>query len=277
MDMISSWFRFSTNYVEEEQNSWHTWQLKQPEEHYKTSSIYSYYKSQRTHFSTNKTFFKEPVYRYCFGDFCYLIVNPKDNEWHIMIYLQSILDVYDVCKGITRRITGDPNYITMLRDVIKHNNYHILRKHNFMPYIYDYESIHAHTVAQYSLSTLLMFILSHYLSQHDAFIGINYPSIQFKTCQKAYLESNFGTTVKPTLPLDIGTPKQKQKDIKWFSWPEDKSSCIKCKCCGRVTEREWGDFSSCLDCHIHKVCHICGDKSVAIICNDQQLPKCLFH
>ena len=81
---------------------------KQPQEHYKSSSIFSYYKTYRTHFSTNKTYYDEPIYRYCFGDFCYLIVNPKDSEWSIMIYIQCLLDVYDVCKGMTRRITERP-------------------------------------------------------------------------------------------------------------------------------------------------------------------------
>ena len=71
-----------------------------------------------------------------------------------------------------------------------------------------------HTVAQYSLSTLLMFILSHYLSQHDAFIDTNYPSIHFKMCQKAYTDSKFGP--KPTQSIDIMSDQQKIKNQKTY-------------------------------------------------------------
>jgi hypothetical protein len=259
METLFSWV--SGPSVPNEQDNWLKWQSCQKKEHFQSSDIYTYYKKNRTNFSTNKNYYTNPVYRYCFGDYSYLLVNPKDINapcTTIVEYIALIIDFYDVCKGITRRFTWDPEVISMLRSVIRENNISLLKRYNFEVHHYDYCKLHAHTVAQYSISTLLGFFVSNYLDFFKETLFVEFPKINIFFCQKALIEKSFGSGaiaesfVKSSSMIDIVSSKPPTKEPRWYSWPTDKTNFLYCLACKRVTEKHWGEGCLCLDCHVQK-------------------------
>lgn len=274
--------------IQNEHNSWKEWQNQQYSLHYEKSEIFSYYRSQRPMFRPprDSCINNESAYwySYCFGDFTCLIVEPI-NSIDIMTYIKVILDVYDVCKGFRRSITGDPNCINVLRKVISTGNLQPLSEHNFTQYNYDYTQLHAHTVAQYSLSTLLMRLVSHYLTFVNSHLKITVFPITISHCQQCLNTRIFGEPQSklPKASKPIPTPSRIkntiQEEIKPTSWPYNKTgsdACFRCKVCQRATEKIHGDFHVCLDCHIYRICSKCGLPAVVIDGNDK-LPKCQEH
>jgi hypothetical protein len=262
--------------TQDEWKSWEEWQDKQDSKHYEKSELFRYYLSCRPYYQISKNSVVKDIdnnkyYKYCFGDYVELIVNP--DRCNVITYITLLIDIYDVCKGLTRRLKGDPEGILILREVIAKNNLSILDKHNLNQYLYPYNKLHAHTVVQFSLSTFLLRILVHYLS----FIKLNiYDSaITLSKCKSSFDTKIYGSPVFIiSNNIDIINSTIRSKDIKSFSWPRDTSLALRCKFCCRITENIWGNFSSCLDCHLNRICSICGQKAIIII-ND--LPKCYNH
>lgn len=284
----------TTSTVQDNWNTWEVWQRDQPSAHYEKCDIFQYYLKQRPQFQPpeyNATVNNNnKAYSYCFGDFTPLVITEGGcGACDIITYCNLLLDIYDVCKGLTRRIKGDPSGILLIREVVIKRNLTSFYKRDFNKYCYDYSILHAHTVAQYSLSTLIMRLLTNYL--YHACSRKYFPNIQSDLCIKSYRKLVFGNHrelptdnnfTKPlaasmTLPITIKsnfTPNQENKNSS--SWPMNINSCLRCESCKRVTENRWGPFNACLDCHMKRICSVCGITSVVIISSDK-LPKCLSH
>ena len=262
----------------DEWRTWEEWQRHQPPAHYEKSDIFQYYLSYRPKFQPPRyscaSGYQSKYFIYCFGDFCSLLVNSTLNGDAIEYFI-TLLDIYDVCKGFSRRLTGDPQGIAIIREVVLTRTLFPLQKYDFNQCAYNYDVIHAHTVAQYSLSTLLMRLVSQYMS----YAGVRgyYPAVAVHICQKAYEECVFGApVVSSSKSISINIPrKNKPEELRGVSWPRDQSTCLRCKTCNRVTENTWGNFNTCLDCHMKRICSICGAQAIIIGMDD--LPKCYIH
>lgn len=274
---LSQWVNWTDTNIEDEWNTWENWQKYQDSSHYESSDIFQYYLSQRSNFqppinsclneSNNK------YYVYSFGDFACLLVNSSKG-CNLVDYVELLLDVYDVCKGFSRRIKGDPDCITTLRNVIYKRVISPLQYYNFSQHAYPYHKIHAHTVAHYSLSTLLMRLISHYMAQTT--FKDKYPEISLSTCHESYKNCIFGLPmISPTAPINIKPCKNKSEEKRPSSWPRGNYVSFRCKTCTRVTDKLWGDFESCFDCHHKRICSVCGVGAMIITKDD--LPKCSMH
>lgn len=280
---LSGWIKWSTN----DWNMWKDWQRRQMPSHYERCDLFQYYLSQRPNFQPppEATFDKSlnKYHVYCFGDFTCLINTPIGPA-NVGDYFRLLLDIYDVCKGMTRIITGDPSGILVLREVVAKNTLTPLQQHDCAKYAYPYTELHAHTICQYSLSTLIMRLVMHYMSKLTP--KFNDYSINDKLCQQAYDKCIFGTPVSPRLnsttidnsivnSINKIAPEVHDKKSQSTSGPYDISLHLRCKICKRVTEHVWGKFSACLDCHLKRVCSTCA--AVATIIALDNLPKCKDH
>lgn len=275
---FSNWLTWTTTTPKDEWDTWELWQRSQPPIHFEKSDVFQYYISCRPQFRAPKFAAnngpKSIYYIYCFGDFATLLVNPSLGD-DVTSYCTLLLDLYDTCKGISRRITGDPNGISVLREVVRKKSIIPLHAHDFTQYTYDYEIIHAHTVAQYSLSTLLMRMIANYM--HNISSHGNYPTITAVKCEKAYHEYSFGDRASvpiSTTPISIPT-KVIIEEGRGSSWPRDASTCSRCQICNRVSENLWGTFNACLDCHMKRICSSCS--LTAVVIGSDNLPKCKLH
>lgn len=277
---MTDWLYWSNTTSQEEWTTWQEWQKHQLATHYEKSEIFQYYLKYRPEFQPPRysciTGHSSRQYIYCFGDFASLIVNPHGGG-NVVDYFTTILDIYDVCKGSSRRIKGDPEGIALIRDVVQKRNLAPIKNHNFNQYTYDYSILHAHTVAQYSLSTLILRLASHYMSYVTT--QGDYCPISLQACQKAYEKCIFGEPrgIAPpssSKPVDIPFNKPTMEE-RPLSWPRDNATCIRCKTCSRVTENVWGKFEACLDCHLKRICSECGMQ--AVIIGADTFPKCYYH
>jgi hypothetical protein len=223
------------------------------------------------------------------------------NNGNIFEYFKLLLDIYDVCKGYSRRLTGDPPGIFILRNSIKTKTTHELQNHGFAQYAYTYNNIHAHTVAQYSLSTLIMRLVENYMSYVN--VCGYYTPISITLCKNSFNSNVFGKIFDPTgivlasLDAPIVQPilksapniisdnisnnistdcrRRKSEDFKGMSLPRDSAMCVRCQACSRITERSWGIHKACLDCHIKRICSKCGNAATVI--GFDNFPKCQDH
>lgn len=276
---LSGWIKWSTN----DWNMWKDWQRRQMPSHYERCDLFQYYLSQRPNFQPPSEFIFNKYHVYCFGDFACLINTPVGPA-NVGDYFRLLLDIYDICKGMSRIITGDPSAILVLREVVAKNTLTPLQQHDCEKYAYSYTELHAHTICQYSLSTLIMRLVMHYMSKLTPKFS-DY-SINDKLCQEAYDKCIFGTalsprsnssiinnsTNKPTTP--VGTVNKMTVLID-DDKPESRLIHLRCKICKRVTEHVWGKFSTCLDCHLKRICSTCA--AVATIITLDNLPKCKDH
>jgi len=283
---LTNWITGTNISVQDEWNTWKDWQRHQASSHYEKSDIFQYYLSYRPEFQPPRysciDAYNSQYYIYCFGDFASLLINPNGTG-NLIDYFSLLLDVYDICKGYSRRLTGDPACISMLRKVITKRKLDPLQKCDFNQYGYPYNEIHAHTVSQYSLSTLIMLLVSNYIS--NVTVRGHYPNINVNLCQKAFENCVFGSPIvlssqKTSMPITIQQqllPKPKVEDKHGFSWPRDQAStsCLRCKNCNRITENLWGNFQACLDCHLKRICSVCGHQAVVIALDG--FPKCNNH
>lgn len=248
LESLTNWFSWTTK---EEWKTWEYWQRSQGKKHYERSQIYQNYVFLKPlGFSVGKRY-DNKYYDYCFGDFSNFIIDVSEEnkgEKLFINYCLNLLDFYDTSKGITRKITGDPPGILVLRETVNMRTIAPLHSHNFKQYMYDYSLIHAHTVAQYSLSTLIMILISDYMSKFSN--SENYSQIVSSECEKAYNEGRFGD----------------HKAI---------TNYFRCNKCNRICENLWGNFNLCLDCHMKRVCSKCSVSAVVIGLDD--LPKCSQH
>lgn len=281
LNTLSNWIPWASSVPQDEWNTWVEWQKNQPLTLFEQSDIFKYYLSRRPNFQPPQysciTLYNNKYYVYCFGDFTALLVNPNGGG-NATDFINLLIDVYDVCKGYTRRLTGDPIGIAILRDVINKRSLGPLQNHDFTQYNYPYDVIHAHTVAQYSLSTLLMRLTSHYMS-HMCTMGY-YLGISVQKCQKTMDKNTFGKpdiiiSNKSSSSISIQQQKPKSEDFRGHSWPRDQVTCLRCKSCNRVTENIWGKFDACIDCHLKRICSVCGNQ--AVIIGIDNFPKCYHH
>lgn len=293
---IADWMHWTVRPVQEEWASWEEWQRKQSPSHYEQSAIFHDYLKQRAYFQPPRNSclngLNPEYYIYCFGDFAVFIISPHSggNDNDAIGYISLLLDMYDVCKGsLIRSVKGDPAGITMLRNVVISRSLIALQSYNFAPYCYPYERLHGHTVAEYSLSTLIMRLVAHYLNQNG--LKGQYPSITVGLCKGAFERRAFGNPIAtsvvmptPSTPINIPMPsKPKQDDMHGYSWPRNQRneskrnppSHFRCKICTRVTEGLWGDFDACIDCYLKRICSVC--KAPAAVIATDGLPKCNNH
>lgn len=289
-----SWTTTNTNVNGNMVNEWMTWEIWQRSQnhvHYEKSEMFQYYLSCRPQFTQLKNcvllYDNSEFFMYCFGDFSAILINPNTiniSTTEAVNYCNFLLDFYDTCKGISRRLTGDPPCISILREVVNKNSIIPLLKHDFNQYKYDYTILHAHTVCQYSLSTLLMRLLSNFLSKFS--VELNFDQITLKICQSAYINLNFGSPIpkkdptilnlrESTFSKPVPIPERILIDQdRCSSWPKNLC-CSRCSKCSRVSENLWGDFYACIDCHMKRICSICG--TTATVIGTDKLPKCNTH
>lgn len=251
---------------------WESWQQKQSKTHYVESYLGSYIPS--------KPGYKNMYIRYCFGDFENLIYMPEScNEF---TYFALLLSMYDKSKGYLRTVVkGDCTGISLLRKVVHMKNTDELYNHDFTIYSYEYDKIHGHTVAHHSLSTLLMLFVSNYM-HFKSYNSDHFPHIDNDVCKNAYNNKNFGdiTYVKPVKPLIRGSSIPiKKSDVvtrNGNSWPGPINTLSnKCLNCTRICDSFWGKNNHCLDCHLYKVCFVCGGQLFTI--GNDRLPRCCLH
>lgn len=287
-------FKVLTQWIQDfgaanDQTTWMEWQKRQPMSHYTSSEIFQYFLSYRPQYQPLQDSCVETVeathFIYCFGDFASLIVNPlRTTIINVFDYLTFIIEVYDLCKGPTRRITGDPAGILLIREVVKQRSLNLLNSHDFKQYNYDYTKIHGHTMAHFSLSTLLMRFISNYLKRLTAegpcfSITGEFFTITSHVCKNALDNAAFGkiklseTTTSVAIP--INTPALREGVNHSNSWPSNTDTFMRCNVCKRVCERGWGRFNACLDCHSKRICSICSQPSTVI--TPDNLPKCDIH
>jgi hypothetical protein len=275
--MLSWLLGYNTNELEVAAQNFKIW-----EEWQKTALLPSHYIDHYLYkYIPTKPGYKNMYIKYCFGCFENLIYLPEN--YHINKYLILLIDIYDKNKGYIRSLKGDPVGISLVRKAIKTNNMDELYLHDFKMYAYDYSTIHAHTVAYFSLSTLLLFLISNYL-HYNSYQSEAFPHIDQELCKTAYFAKSFGdiTYINPinkSLSIDIKQVKNTDKiSNKTFnSWPSITTASVpnKCEHCERTTENHWGKFKSCLDCHLYVICNICGGEKYSI--GADNMPKCILH
>jgi hypothetical protein len=196
---------------------------------------------------------------YCFGDFTPLISNHILSQQELLSLAQFLLKIYDQNKGYDRRLRkGDSLDIQNLRLFAQGEGFPILEKINFVKYHYPYYKIHAHSLAQYSLSILILRIMEHNLSYHYKNLRI----IELNHCYNCYHNATFNVLKDEHVHINIGS---------WSSGMQ-LYSCSNCK---SSNERLWGKFKVCLDCYIHRLCRTCG-ATVQDNCT-QHVPYCALH
>lgn len=290
---ITNWFTGNSNAVDSEWRVWLEWQKHQSPSHYTSSYVFKYFLKYNASFEPfSHNAMKDDnwkYYHYCFGDFTPLIT-IFGTEKDLLKYVNILLAVYDTCKGIARRVSGDPPGIVIMRQAITLNNSAILFEHDYTQYSYNYGYLHAHTVAVYSLSTLLLRLLSNYL--YSISITRKFANISLQLCHMAHKNSNYGELIyenpaapAPTAPVNIPSAASSStssyplniacKEITSTSCPSYGTDHLKCHKCYRITEKLWGYFNVCLDCHLKRVCSKCGCISCDIAADG--FPRCYYH
>jgi len=282
LDWLSSYI--SITQTENQHQTWLEWQNKQLHSHFIASPW--------GHLINKKAGQRNMYHRYCFGDFDNLIYQPE--QVSDINYITLLLNVYDQCKGYKRTLVGDYEGITLMRTALVEKKMDALYAFDFTPYAYPYHQIHAHTVAYHSLSSLILFFLSNYLHL-KSYGNDTFPSINVTLCKNAYNSQTFGdiayvATHKQLLPkipkttnVDIQKPIQKLKDTitrPCNSWPGPiNQTLLKCSHCKSVCENYWGDqrHKNCLNCHLYKVCFVCGSDTIFSTSCKTGYPVCIIH
>lgn len=307
---LNQLFSWTTSKTKQEWDTWELWQRSQPLSHFSKSDAYHHYVNYRKQFRPlNGSCGTNDCYCYCFGNYASLLVLPSANN-DITTYAVLLLDFYDVNKGVSRRmITGDPSGIVVLREAVLRHRVNKLREHDFAQYAYDYTTVHGHTVAQYSLSTLIMRMIANYLAL--MYPQEHYPTIDVGRCRDAMnsqsiyrapllslgsassgVTRSLGSITTPSVhfvthPSETNSSEKNYSDNiiiphkftveqnYGLSWPCDVATRSKCGHCSRITERTWGRFNACMDCHMKRICSLCGKE--AVIISDDDLPRCKEH
>lgn len=143
--------------------SWLEWQKKQNRVHFERSDVFKKYASDKSNEIPIHLKFRDDI-TYVLGDFKYFI--PFDhirNDNIFWDHIQVLINLYDCCKGVRRSIFGDSPFIIILRSCNNNKDISQLLKYNYDECRYDFETLHTHTVAYFSLSTLIMRITCHLL------------------------------------------------------------------------------------------------------------------
>jgi hypothetical protein len=268
---MTSYFKSDIDSALENFKSWEEWQNKQLPSHYIDCQLQSYI--------PNKPGFKNLYTKYCFGCFENLIYLPEYCD--AIRYLTLLISVYDQCKGYVRTFKGDTAGITLIRKVIKNNNLDVLYEHDFNIYDYNYTKLHANTVAYHSLSTLILFFVSNYMHFKSYNANI-FPHIDQDLCKNTYNAKIYGDisyvqSSKKSEAIKIKSKEDILTNKPCHSWPGINYNVLPSKCdhCSRVCENYWGKNKHCLDCHLYKVCVICGGELFSI--GKDNYPRCVLH
>lgn len=252
-------------------DSWEEWQKSQLKIHYIESNLSSYI--------YQKPGYKNPYIKYCFGDFENIYYMPENiNE---ITYFTLLLTTYDRCKGYLRSFKGDLTGINLLRKVVKDKNSDELYNHDFKIYDYNYTIIHAHTVSYFSLSTLIMYLVSNYM-HFKSYNSDHFPHIDLELCKIAYNTKIYGDIIyvnsnKELPKSNIISIKTKETNVRpCNSWHGKQVSTInKCINCNRVCDSYWSKHKLCLNCHLYEVCSVCAGQKFSV--GADQYPKCVLH
>ena len=260
----------------ENPESWVEWQKNKPSSHFQRSEAFHYFYTLHPDFvPIEHEGVTNDYYCYCLGQFKafapsgWIGVVTRDR------LLSFLLKFYDSCKGFGRSLLwGDPPGIQALRLALEKGEMESLSKINFSSLVYDYTVLHSHTVAVFSLSTLVLSLAAHVLSRtttHSTF-----PSFELRLCKKALEMKIFGSFIRETRSSAIEIPESRQPiEIAHGSWPNNFIAAHTCVYCHRKTEKLWGSNHSCLDCHMEKICSICGSP---FSCRGSDgFPRCLLH
>lgn len=184
---------------------WEKWQLSQPSSHFESSHVLQSYLAQYPHVKCNESFLGSntsntsntsniySTYAYCFGNFTILLSIPS-GPGNVLEYVALLLEIYDFCKGLGRRIAGDPVGISTLRMALTQKTVEPIQLLDFSEYDYPYATLHAHTVAEFSLSTLILRLVSNYMSYTNVW-GKNFSMIEYPICQNSYDNNVFKLTL----------------------------------------------------------------------------------
>lgn len=267
---ITSYFKTDLELALENYKMWESWQAKQLQSHYLDCPLQSYVPV--------KPGYKNLYAKYCFGCFENLIYLPE--HCNAIRYLTLLISVYDQCKGYGRIVKGDPVGITLVRKVIKTNNLDFLYEHDFKLYDYNYTKLHAYTISYHSLSTLILFLISNYM-HFKSYNSDIFPHIDYDLCKNTYNIKTYGDIAFVQSNKKSEAIKIKSKDDlitkTCNSWPGVNNNVIPSKCdnCNRVCENFWGKSKHCLDCHLYKVCIVCGGELFCI--GKDNYPRCVLH
>ncbi len=167
------------------------WQSYQQTSLYEKCIIMKYYRKNYDEISLHDTkYLYNEYYAYCFGDYTPLIIDINKTNISLLDYVKLLLKIYDTCKGKSRKLKGDPIRISTIRKCASLNNVSVLEIYDFGHINYPYSIIHAHTIAQFSLSTLLIRLLCHYLKQ--VYPNSAHELLSINKCKEAYYKKNYG-------------------------------------------------------------------------------------
>lgn len=156
-------------------NAWYEWQKTQPAVHFQRSDVFKKYASKN---NVPFDLIFKPEVTYVLGDFKYFVpFNFIKNEEIFWEHVKILLDLYDCCKGIRRNVFGDSNYIILLKRSFHEKNISQLLKYDYNECNYNLEKLHCHTIAYFSLSTLVMRFVSHLIFLQYGETVTRYPRI----------------------------------------------------------------------------------------------------
>lgn len=284
--MSTSWFSSIKSYLTPSEEDWESWQRSQGPEHYQKSKIWDYFiafypKTKPPEVAMGPLDPQYECFHYCFGEFTPLIVRGQLKPSPIP-YFRILLDVYSCNKGYVRTIKGEPEFIVLLRRAVMNNDLSELANFQYSSVSYKYDKIHAHTVAEYSLSRLLALLTENAL----VYQGYNtLRPISVKVCHEAWSIGLYSKKSSPSLLIKQAgrqikkqssamTWDQNNSDFLPSSWPEYCGTLQKCSKCGSVCTKTHV-FGECKECHITSVCSICGGIGADI--GRDGLPKCATH
>lgn len=260
-----------------EWDTWATWQAQRDDAHFAAFAAYStFFRAQPDSFFPPTCVTSGPdakYYWYALGVFAPLVVADALTPAQTMSLATSLLTTYDSNKGYTRLLRGDPPAIAHVRSCVNQQNLALLRSYDYTPYAYDVSELHAHTVAQFSLSSLLLRLLAHALHRS----GSTAPRITVECCKAAYDRKTFCKSLANVSVASFWDPHADRPFMygggcsRWAV-----SAKYSCSLCRRLSETLWGHYHLCLDCYKTKACYVCGDSRVAST-NEDGFPRCQEH
>ncbi len=150
-------------------NSWLEWQTKQAPIHFQRSDVFKKYASYNNSImlrGRDKDIEYNTDNMYVMGDFRYFIeFESRYDDDQFWDNVKLLLDLYDCCKGWRRLICGSSTFIIQLRYAHQHKSFAQLYNTDYQECNYDIRKIHVHTVAHFSLSTLIMRFVSTMIYQ----------------------------------------------------------------------------------------------------------------
>lgn len=265
------------------------WQSKQPAIHFHSSEIYD-------NFLINNPEFQSDTYHtknsdsintsYCFGLFNNFVMTGN-NRNNIFKLFGDLLSLYDLNKGTMRSLRGDPDAIIILRKSYVENTVEYFMEFDFEPYLYPYHQIHAHTMSQYSLHTLIMRLISHALNFIEP--SKNFNPVESWLCNKAWAQGVYGNpTLQSPYPrlsvygIDHLTrsisnilPTMTSKGNLSLPTGTQPSRELKCSKCFHNATELWSDYDLCYHCFINNFCICCGDQASSKASDGY--PRCYIH